>query len=174
MNDETLAVIDIDSEDVSESIESIQNWVSTQEAFYQSKLKNKPAFQRAMKELTTLYYFPAEVISRGRARNTQYSDIAIRAISLARDGKLPELEELRHRVAAVRSTSITRIDRHNQIARSASAKADENLLEIDTGIGNLLSKFSRLGEALGDQAASEIEAGFTRKVAERLKKLTEV
>lgn len=175
MNNETLAVIDIEPESDWESTQSIQlipNWLSAQEAFHRSKLKNKPAFQRAMKELTILHHFPAECISRGKARNTQYSEMAIVAISLVSADNLDELEDLRQKVVA-RSTSIVHIDRHNQASRRASVQAEQNLTTIATETSNLLGKFAQWGEALGDEAASQIEAAFTKKIADCLKKLTE-
>lgn len=173
MNDETIAVIDVEPEDGSKSIQSIQqNWISAQEALHQSRL-SKSAFQRALSELTKAYFFPIDSLRRGGARNTQYSQAAIRAISLLKRGKSSELEELRGKVTA-RSASIVHVEQHSQIARIASAEAGENLMTISSEIGNLMSKFERLGEALGDQAAGQIEAGFTRKVAQAIKKLTEV
>jgi hypothetical protein len=174
MNDEAITVIDValhQEKPVSESIQS--NWISSEEAIHRSRLKNKSAFQRAIVELTNSHYFPKESLRRGEARNTQYSELAIAAILLLKTGKLEQLRELQQN-STPRSTSIVHVDRHNAISLAATAEADNNLITIDNQIDKLLSRFEELGEALGDRAASQIEAGFTRKVAQVVKKLTEI
>lgn len=174
MNDEPITVIDIEPTEPHRPTESIQqsNWVSAAEAIHRSRL-NKSAFQRAVTELTNLYYFPKQSLRRGEARNTQYSELAVAAIVLLKAGKLDRLRELQEN-SIPRSTSIVHVGQYNQVARAASVEASENLAAIDIQVNNLLNRFQQLGEALGDQAASQIEAAFTKKVAERIKKLTEV
>jgi hypothetical protein len=174
MKDETIAVIDVEAEgslDKYEPIhESIQQiWISAAEAHHQSRL-NKSAFQRAMSTLVNSHYFPIEILRRGEARNTQYSQIAIKAILLLESGNFDQLTTLLTEVTAKSGggSSIVCTTEHVAVARLAATKTAENLQAIDGQISSLIAKYREMGRSLGRRVVSEAREGFTEEVSKGL------
>lgn len=177
MDSETQDVIDIESEQIDcDEPESIELWYSASQVQRILSL-NKAALQKAIAKLTSIYATDIKILRRGGARATEYSRIALDAISLLNAQKFAELRKLVDTEPVVKNTlasaAIVFVDRHNQIATTATQSADRNLTQISSLKFELLNSYRGLGRALGKQAAAELQLGFTEEVAAGLEKLQE-
>lgn len=170
-------VIDVESKQIdSTECESIEQWYSAAQVQRILGL-NKSALQKAIARLTSIYSLNIHTLRRGGARATEYSQIALDAIKLLDAQKFSELRNLVEKTPATSpsatSAAIVFVDRHNQIATSATTAADANLSQIASLKSGLLNNYRQLGRALGKQAAAEVQLGFTEEVAAGIKKLQE-
>lgn len=175
MEPETECVVDVASEQIdSLEIESIV-WYSASQIQRLLDL-NKPALQRAIAKLTSIYSLDIKILRRGGARATEYSQTAVDAIKLLNSQKFAELRKLVEKMSVISSpatSAIVFVEQHNQIASTAATAADTNLTQISALKTGLLSNYRELGRALGKQAAAEVQLGFTQEVAAGIKKLQE-
>lgn len=160
----------IESESIHESI----RWYTAAEALSYTDL-NKPAFQRAVKQLTDSYGFNKAALRRGEARATEYSELALKAVVLLAAKKFSELKKLAEKSSIPESshTAIVFVDQHNQIATAAAGVADTNLAAIFSLKSELLGAYRQAGRAWGKQAGAELQLGFTEEVAKAVEKLSE-
>ncbi|MEG4372999.1 hypothetical protein QUB29_26445 [Microcoleus sp. B4b_D2] len=174
MEAETDYVVDIDCERIDcTELESI-DWYSAAQIQRLLDL-NKPALQRAIAKLTSIYSLDIKILRRGGARATEYSHVAVDAIKLLNAQKFAELRKLVDKVSEPSpvTSAIVFVDLHNQIASTAAVAADTNLTQISALKSGLLNNYRELGRALGKQAAAEVQLGFTEEVAAGIKKLQE-
>jgi len=174
--DESATVIDVQVEQI-DSIddESIDCWHSTAQVQRILGL-NKSGLQKAIAKLTSIYAIDIKYLRRGGARATEYSQVALDAIELLNAQKFTELRSLVNKMSVTHSTEETAIvfvERHNQIATTATTAADNNLTQIASLKTDLLDKYRHLGRSLGKQAAAEVRQGFTDEVKAGLANLQE-
>ena len=177
MEPENQDVIDVESEQIDcAEPESIERWYSASQVQRLLDL-NKAALQKAIAKLTSIYAIDIKILRRGGARATEYSQTALDAIELLNAQRFAELRKLVDKAPAVPSdlpsAAIVFVDQHNQIATTAATAADDNLVQISSLKSDLLNSYRRLGQALGKQAAAEVQLGFTEEVAAGIKKLQE-
>jgi len=174
---ESQTVIDVEVEEVdSNTKESIDRWYTAGEVQVNLNL-NKSALQQAIEKLVNIYAIDIRALRQGQARATRYSQLAVDAIGLHKANKFAELRKLLDRVPSaapkVTSGAIVFLERHNQIATTATAAADNNLSQISSLKEQLLNNYRTLGRAAGRQAGAEFELGFTEGVAASIKKVAE-
>lgn len=172
MEPQTLEVIDVEVVKTSPLNSESIRWYTAAEAQGETAL-NKPAFQRAIKKLTDIYGLQLASLRRGGARATEYSALAVKAVILLESKKFSELRGLVEEspAAEVDQSAIVFVDRHHQIATTATTAADGNLAQISSLKSELLASYREAGRAWGKQAAAEVQLGFTEEVAIGIKKL---
>lgn len=164
----------MEGESIHEPIHKSIRWYSAAEAQSYTDL-NKPAFQRAVKQLMDNYGFNRDALRRGEARATEYSELALKAVTLFAAKKFVELKKLveKSSPAPTSHTAIVFVDQHNKIATAASTLADTNLSTISTLKSELLGAYRQAGRSWGKQAAAELRLGFTEEVAKGIENLKE-
>lgn len=172
MEPETECVIDVEFQQIDcTNPESINHWYSASQVQRLLDL-NKAALQKAIFKLTSIYSLDINILRRGGARATEYSQIAVDAIKLLNAQKFAELRKLVGEAppapGVATSAAIVFVEKHTIAAATAANVADENLAQIPQEISDLLSKYRSLGESVGEQAAAEIRRGFTEKVKSAL------
>lgn len=177
MEPKTECVIDVESEQIDcTDPESIDYWYSASQVQRLLDL-NKAALQKAIFKLTSIYSLKIQVLRRGGARATEYSQVAVDAIKLLKSQRFAELRKLVDEAPPVpdvpASSAIVFVDQHNQIATNAATVADSNLAKISSLKSALLNNYREAGRAWGRQAAAEMSLGFTEEVAIGIKKLQE-
>lgn len=175
MEAETEYVIDVDSERIDCLEPESIAWYSASQIQRLLDL-NKPALQRAIAKLTSIYSLDIKILRRGGARATEYSQTAVDAIKLLNAQKFAELRKLVDKVSepsTLTSAAIVFVAPHDQIAATAATAADANLSHISSLKSGLLSNYREAGRAWGRQAAAELQLGFTEEVAAGIKKLQE-
>ncbi|MEG4915762.1 hypothetical protein [Microcoleus sp. B7-D4] len=172
MEPETDCIVDVDSERIDSLEKESIVWYSVSQIQRLLDL-NKPALQRAIAKLTSIYSLDIKILRRGGARATEYSQNAVDAIKLLNAQKFAELRKLVDKVSEPTSTSaaIVFVAPHDQIAATAATAADANLTHISSLKSGLLSNYREAGRAWGRQAAAELQLGFTEEVAAGIKKL---
>ena len=168
MEVENDSIVDVQAEEIDvcdrESIPEM--WYSAAQTQQLLDL-TKSSLQKVIVKLQEIG-IPLGMLRRGGARATEYSQIALDAINLLNSKKFSELQNLVEKAqtlpSASASTALVALDKHNQIAMTASVAADKNLSEIASLKMGLLSDYRNLGRVLGKQAVSEVRKGFTEEV----------
>lgn len=168
-------MIDVEIKEIDSEMEK-SIWYTAEEMLQLLNL-NKSALQQAISKLTNIYAIDIRALRRGQARATRYSELALDAIELHKKGRFAELRKLLDRVPSaapeVTSRAIVFLDRHAEIATTAATAADTNLAQISNLKSNLLNSYRQLGRVLGQQAAAEVQLGFTEELKSGIKKLQE-
>ena len=183
MESENLAVIDVESEPIDnsaepEELEETEQWYSALEIQGLLRL-SKAGLQQSISKLQSIYELDIQILRRGAARATQYSEFALKACKLLNAGKLSELRNLVEAAPATASPSPAgaliiaeytpaldrRITQLGQNANSASVALNQNVMQL---LAQIATENQAAGQRDSDLDNAEINAAQNRGAARAL------